>query len=282
MPPTRSKTKKGGRPAAITRLQDTDSTGKRNWLIYAPSGFGKTVLAGTAPKALILAAEHGGTESAKMMGSTADELVVDTIGKLEAAYDYFKEGSGCEDYEWVVLDSLSEIEDLYWQDLQGDSVMKKLQDYGAVDTRMKRLVDKWNRLPINVLYTAGAMRLDTEDVETDEERIMLIPAMGTAKGVLSQRVAAKVTLVGYLSVLEYTDEDSGEVREMRRLQLRGSERVTAKDRHGIAPNTGFLRNPAIPRMIEKADASLAGGNGVGENSERPKKKKKADAPSESE
>jgi hypothetical protein len=278
MPPTNKGAK---RPAAITRLQETDSTGKRNWLIYAPSGFGKTVLAGTAPKALILAVEHGGTESAKMMGSTADELVIDTVGKLESAYDYFKNGSGCDDYDWVVLDSLSEIEDMYWQDLQGDSVVKKLQDYGAVETRVKRLVDKWNRLPINVLYTAGAARLDTEDVETDEERIMLIPALGTAKGVLSQRIAAKVTLVGYLSVLEYTDEDSGEIKEMRRLQLRGSERVTAKDRHGIAPKTGFLRNPTIPRMIEKAEAALAGGNGSEENLEKPKKKK-ADKPSEKE
>jgi ATP/maltotriose-dependent transcriptional regulator MalT len=52
------------RPTAITSLKETPSEGKRNWLIYAPSGIGKTVLAGTAPNNLFLTVEAAGTESA--------------------------------------------------------------------------------------------------------------------------------------------------------------------------------------------------------------------------
>jgi hypothetical protein len=245
-------TKQKGRPAAITKLSDVSSVGKHNWLIYSDSGAGKTVLAGTAERAIFLTVEAAGTESAKLFGSDADEWVVDTVTKLEEAYEYFKNGDGCKEYDWVLIDSLSEIEDLFWADVQGDSTVQKIQDYGTVATRMKREVERWNRLPINVLYTALAQRLDTEDIEAEEDTTLLIPQMGTRNGVLSQRIAAKVTLVGYLSVRERTN-DAGEAEEYRRLQLKKSDRVTAKDRHFISKN-GAMRDPSIPKMVAKIGA----------------------------
>lgn len=237
------------RPSAIVKLSEAPSSGKFNWLIFAESGTGKTVLCGTAPRALFLTVEAAGTESAKMFGSEADEWVIDTKQDLDAAYEYFSKGSGCRDYDWVILDSLSEIEDMFWANLQGDSMTKKLQQYGEVETMIKKEVARWNKLKVNVIYTATAARLDTEDVETEEDETLLIPSVGTKNGKLAMAIAAKVSLVGYLSVKTREGAD-GEEEEYRRLQLKKSDRVIAKDRHGITLN-GALRNPTIPKMIEK-------------------------------
>jgi hypothetical protein len=245
------------RPKAITKLSQTDSFGKKNWLIFADSGSGKTVLCGTAPKALFLTVEAAGTESAKEMGSDADEWVTDTAEELDAAYEYFKNGTGCQDYEWVLIDSLSEVEDVMWARLQNGGTAKKIQDYGTIATEMKRFVDKWNRLPVNVIYTAQAQRFATEDQDTEEDLTIVAPMIGTQNGVLSQKIAGKVTLVGFLTVRKRADAE-GKTEEYRRLQLRGNARVTAKDRHMIAPKSGFLRNPTIPDMLDRVGNGYKG------------------------
>lgn len=246
------------RPSAITKLSDTDSTGKKNWLIYGKAGDGKTVLAGTAPKALFLTVEAAGTESAKAFGSDADEWVIDSKKELDAAYDYFKRGSGCKDYEWANLDSLSEIEEVFWRHVQGESSTQKIQDYGTVNTMIKREVERWNRLPINVLYTAQTMMLDQEDEDGDEYSLLL-PSMGTKNGVLSQRICAKTTLNGLLVVRSSKDEE-GKREEKRYLMLRGTKTFVAKDRHLLASEKGFILNPNIAKMAALADSNSAGLN----------------------
>lgn len=247
----------GKRPSAITKLSDTDSVGKKNWMIYADAGDGKTVLAGTAPRALFLTVEAAGTESAKAFGSEADEWVIDSKKALDEAYDYFKRGSGCKDYEWALLDSLSEIEEMFWADVQGSSMTQRIQDYGTVGTMLRREVERWNRLPVNVLYTAQTMMLEREDEEGDEYSLLL-PSMGTKNGVLSQRICAKTTLNGLLVVRSTRDEDNKRV-ESRRLMLRGSKTFVAKDRHLLSPR-GWIENPNIADMAAKADANAAGLN----------------------
>ena len=239
------------RPSAITKLSETPSEGKKNWLIYGKSGDGKTVLAGTAPSLLFLTVEAAGTESAKAMGSDADEMVVDTVELLNEAYDYFKNGTGCSDYEWVCLDSLTEVEELFWSAVQGSNLQKKIQDYGTVATMMKKEVDRWNRLPVNVLYTAHTMALDVED-EDGDDAILTLPGMGTKNGSLSQKVCAKTTLNGYLIVKTATDGEGNRL-EQRRLMLRGNDAFIAKDRHQIAPSKGYIVDANIADMAEAAD-----------------------------
>lgn len=245
------------RPSAITKLSDTDSAGKKNWLIYSQSGAGKTVLAGTAPNALFLTVEAGGTESAKAFGSEADEWVIDTKAALDEAYSFFKSGSGCKQYEWVLIDSLSEVEEVFWRHIQGDANNQKIQDYGTVATMIKKEVDRWNRLPVNVLYTAQTMTLDIEDEDGDESTL-LIPSLGTRNGVLSQRICAKTTMNGLLVVRSRKIEE-GAREEQRRLMLRGNKSFLAKDRHLLAEERGYLVDPTMESMIRMANRSAANG-----------------------
>lgn len=247
------------RPSAITKLSDAPTDGKRNWLIYAPSGVGKTVLAGTAPKALFLTVEAAGTESAKARGSEADEWVCDSWEELQAAHTWLKEG-GYTEYEWVILDSISEMQELCWRDqLEGAKASNSsrslfqaaIQDYAIVDNKIKALVDSFNRLPVNILYTAQQMALETEDSDGDDI-IMVLPLVGRAKNgaPLSNLICGKVTVVGLLTIKE--DKDGN---PYRRLWTQGGERWIAKDRHDTFEK--FIDDPNIASMSAAVDKRLA-------------------------
>lgn len=223
------------RPKAIKSLQETPDKGGRNWLIYADSGAGKTVLGGTAPRALFLTAEAKGTESAKAFGSTADEWILNAWRDVQTAYEFFAEEEGCDSYDWVVMDSISELEDYAWKHVlksNSRSSGAALQDYPEVWNKMKDLVDAWNRLPVNVLYTAQAFRLPATN-EDGEDTSMLLPLVGSTKrGDTSQKICGKVTLVGFLDVRKRDIEGKdGASEEFRRLWISKTSRMFAKSRH---------------------------------------------------
>lgn len=269
------------RPKAITKLSEGASF--RNWLIYGDSGVGKTVLAGTAPKALILTVEAEGTESARAMGSDADEWVCDTWEDLQEAFQWLKSG-GIAHYEWVVVDSISEMEELCWRahlekmarDKPGTRSVDKpaLEDYQIIGNRVKRLVDQFNRLKINVLYTAQVMRRNVED-EDGEEIELRQPLLGSARnGVTSQKVCGMVTLVGLLVPVK-GDPEKG-ISASRRLWVAGSERYLAKDRHDTFDR--FIDSPDIAAM----DAAVKARKEEGQKSTQPVKKAKKKTTSEEE
>lgn len=258
---------KKGRPTAITKLSDTPNEGKRNWLIYAPSGIGKTVLAGTAPRALFLTVEAAGTESAKAMGSDADEWVVETWDELIKAYEWLRL-EGHKEYDWVCVDSVTELEEICWNshlESIGKEFEARIQDYGIVDRKIKKLVDRFNRLPVNVLYTAqqAAMEMDDED---GDEIVKVLPKVGRAKGgwPLANLVCGKVTLIGLLTVR--TDDDDN---EFRRLYVHGGERWTAKDRHDTFEK--YIDDPNIAEMASRVTARQ---EAAGPRTTTKKKKKK--------
>jgi hypothetical protein len=259
------------RPTAIVALKDTPNAGKRNWLIYAPSGVGKTVLAGTASKGLFLTVEAAGTESAKALGSTADEWVCDSWHEFYTAYEWIAK-EGHKQYDWVMPDSLTELEELCWNDQLekvGKEFEARIQDYGIVDRRLKKMVDAFNRLPVNVLYTAQQAAMEMEDEDGDDV-YKVLPALGRAKGgwPLSHLVCGKVTLIGLLQAKK--DKETKE--EYRRLYVHGGERYIAKDRHDtFGP---YIDRPNIAEMAAAVDARQKTGTKTA-SEPKPIKKKKA-------
>lgn len=265
------------RPKAITKLSEGASF--RNWLVYGDSGVGKTVLAGTAPRNLILTVEAEGTESARAMGSTADEWVCDTWEDLQEAYDWLKSG-GLALYDWVTVDSVSEMEELAWRSHLEEMSRRKpgtrtvdkpaLEDYQIIQNRIKRLVDAFNRLKINTLYTAQVMRRAVDD-EDGEEIELRQPLVGSARnGILSQKVCGMVTLVGLL-IPTRPDEDN-DIPAGRRLWVAGSERYLAKDRHDTFDR--YVDNPNIEEMDAAVKARKTGGKKATTDQKQPGKKKK--------
>jgi hypothetical protein len=176
---------------------------------------------------------------------------------------------GHKEYDFVTIDSITEMEELCWNDQLeniGKEFEARIQDYGIVDRKIKKLVDKFNRLPVNMIYTAQQAAMETEDEDGDEINKVL-PALGRAKGgwPLSNLICGKVTLIGLLTVRE--DEDGN---EFRRLYVHGGERWTAKDRHDTFGK--YIDNPNIEEMAAAVDARQESGV---KPVEAPKKKKPA-------
>jgi len=257
----RTAAKPPSRPTAITKLSDRKSY--FNWLVYGETGSGKTVLGGSAPKALFLTFESEGTESAKVHGSDAEEAIIDERADMLEMYRYFDQGSGCEDYEWVIIDSVSEMEECYWRDQLREMKEQKgpkrslykpsLDDYPIVWNKVKAEVDRWNRLPVNVLWTAQVLPL-TEYDEDGEEFTTMLPLLGSLKnGILSRKVCGMVSLVGHLDTKRRKVEDR--VEEWRRLTVSKRSGITAKNRYGWGP---FVDDPTIPSLAVAAESALAG------------------------
>lgn len=250
--------KPGTRPTAITEL----AARKRyfNWLIFGETGVGKTALAGTAPRNLFLTFEPEGTESVERMGLHGEELVINSRAELLDVYDYFDLGTGCDDYDWVTIDSASEMEECFWRDHLKNQVMKKpstrslykaaLDDYPFVWNQMKAAIDQWNRLPVNVLYTAQVMPFEWFDEDGDEQT-QLLPLVGSLKnGVLARKFCGMVSLVGHLDVKRHKVD--GVTEEYRRLTVSKRGDVMAKNRYGWGP---YIDHPTIPALVTAAKPS---------------------------
>jgi len=240
-----------GRPKAITKLADSPSY--HNWLFYSDPGIGKTVLCGTAPRSLFLTVEAEGTQSAATAGSDAEQWVLNSYRDFEEAQDYFVNGSGCQDYDWVHVDSASELDDKVCSHLTEVGHKKNakrsihkmaLEDYQIRDSMMASIVDTFNRLPINVTYTAHTMRLDRVNDEGEEVELLL-PLLGSTKtGKLATKVCGKVSLVGYLDV--ETIKTGDKAKTIRRLYTESMPGVFAKNRIGLGE---YVDNPTIPKLL---------------------------------
>lgn len=249
------------RPRAITNLQDAGYTYKKNWMVYGASGSGKTVLAGTAPNALLITTEPEGAISAKARGSTASELKVATWQEYLEVVDWLDRGRGAKDYEWICPDSLDELEEHAWNAImnQGGAARsvggmfrnRSRNDYPLVWSAIKEQVDRLCRLDANVLITCKVMRVDVEN-DDGEDTTLALPLVGSPKrGDLSMKLCGQMTLVGYYR--KHRDPETGKVA--RRLHTEDSERWLAKDRHDTFGR--YVPAPNVAEMEKAIEARLA-------------------------
>lgn len=263
---TSTAAKRGTRPKAITKLSERVT--HKNWLIYGDTGVGKTTLAAELPRNLFVTFEVEGTESAKVAGSNADEIVIRTREDYLEVYDYFAYGSGCDDYDWATIDSVSEMEETFWRSQLRRMKLEKpgtrhlykpaLDDYPWVWNQVKAAIDEFNALPVNVLYTAQVMPIELYNDDTDEEYSQLVPMVGSAKnGILARKFCGMVSLVGYYDVLQAAenDDDENDVEEFRRLYMTKRKGHLAKNRYGWP---AYADDPSLLKMVAAADRALAG------------------------
>lgn len=241
------------KPAQITSLEDFDES--INILVYADSGVGKTVLAGTCPgKALFISTETG-TISAKRQGSSAEIWRCPKWEDLAEAYEYLRDED--HGYDWVMLDSLTEMQSHAMTQILGQAAAENenrdpdipaIQDYQKWQNIYKRFVRAFNDLPVNVLYTALTLRSD------DEEGDPLVLPLIVGKGYqMSQWTCASMHMVGYYSIEKITK--NGEVNEVRRLRVQPTPPYFAKDRYDIGKR--FLDNPTMTRLQRLIEANPA-------------------------
>lgn len=260
-PPRRPKrTAAPKRPKAIVNLQDAQHHQYKNWLVYGQSGVGKSALAGTAPKALLLTAESEGSASAKALGSKADELKLTSWQEFREAVAWL-EAEGHKEYDWVCPDGITELEEHAWNAIMAQGKLprsvgggfrqRSRNDYPLVWSAMYNEIDRLNRMPVNVLYTAQTMRVD---VETDEgeDTTLALPLVGSTKrGDLAMKICGQMTLVGYYRHIR--NDETG--KRIRRLHTMDGERWVAKDRHDAFG--AYVDGPNIATMVAAVEERLA-------------------------
>jgi hypothetical protein len=217
---------------------------------YGNSGVGKTVLAGTAPNALFLAADVEGTESARQLGSTAKELPVNSWEDFVEYNEWLVRGDAHKEFEFVIVDTVDELEELCWQSQLVNDELKRASkfqpnkgDYPVVWRKLREELMRLNRSPINVIYLAHLMHIDRESEDGEDTITLAMPEMGSRKrGDLSSYFCAQMGLVGYMR--EVVNEDG---KTERHLMTQSGPRWIAKDRT-TAFGAGIV-DPTIPGML---------------------------------
>ena len=206
-----------------------------NMVLYGDPGSGKTVFAGSGPNkgkdTLLVGIEHG-TKSAARAGSKAHGINVDDCQTLEAVVDAIIEEP--DRYDWVVIDSLTKMQDIIWQKILGEATSrnpsrsqykKELQEYGEAQEMLKDIVRRLNASDANIIYTAMA------DLATDEDgNEYRLPALHGGQGAISWWVCGEVDVVCYLSVVKKNG------KAHRAFQFNKSDNVLAKDRFDLYPS----------------------------------------------
>ena len=121
-------------------------------LVYGQAGVGKTTLCSTVDNALIISAEGG---LLSLRSHDIPVIEVSSIQEVQEAYKMIASSEECKDFEWICIDSLSEIGEVVL------STEKKLNKdprkaYGALIDRMTDLIKAFRDLPRNVYMSAKA------------------------------------------------------------------------------------------------------------------------------
>lgn len=252
------------KPPSIIKLDEFDES--INMLVYGDSGVGKTVFAGSADRVLFLGTEKG-TIAAKRQGSTAEVWPINGWEDVREAYEFLAHG-GSELYDWVIMDSVEEMQNLAlrWilnaavaENTSRDLDIPAIQDYQKWQNMYKRFLRMFCDLPVNVLFTATTLRSENEE----GEQIVLPNLQGKGYGIASW-TCAQMHVVGYLSVQRRGKGDDKEL--WRRLQTQTVPPYFGKDRYnclGTYNDKGACIKPYLDNVTLAEVTKMISHSGTG-------------------
>jgi phage nucleotide-binding protein len=227
----------------------------QNVLIYGDSGVGKTRLAASAPKVLMLDVNDKGHDSVRR-DIDPDYIQVEYWQEINDIYWYLQEGD--HDYSSVAIDTISNLQNVCMDFVLGDEAsrdasrdpdMPARQAWGKVGKLMRTQIINYRNLPLNVIFVAQLRAKQTGDDEDEESEIIYGPEVSPS---VEKTLKAAVGTIGYLTKKEVIVKNKKKKtarREMRRRLLLGdSERYVSKDRNGVFPP--HIDAPDLSEMLE--------------------------------
>lgn len=176
-----------------------------NILIYADSGIGKTVLAGSDDSVLFAAPEDDGLLSARRMGSKADKYDINQWEDLMQLHvdlnELVEEGEEIP-YKWLAIDSITEMQAMCMRYILAktkadnpdkDPDIPQIQDWQRYYILFEKMVRAFNDLPVNVLWTALARKVE----DADGNEFMVPEIQGKDYGI-SMKTVSYMTCYGYM------------------------------------------------------------------------------------
>jgi len=196
----------------LTSTKNTDMH-TMDMLVYGPAGSGKTRLAATLNKPLIISAEAG------LLSLREYDLPVYEVkgmADMNGAYEEALKG----DYEWIVIDSLSELSENCLTEAKASNNDGR-QAYQEMADKMISMIRDFRDMPKNVYMTAK------QDKVKDEITGAILFGPMTE----GQRLAKALPyLFDEVFVLHNYKNDDGEID--RSLQTERDNQYDAKDRSG--------------------------------------------------
>jgi hypothetical protein len=235
----------------IVSVKDADPHVKV--LLYGRNGNGKTRVAATAPKPLIVDINERGTRSVRNYKGVK-VLPVSRWDEITYAYWYLREGD--HPYESVVLDTitmmqavcirhvLKESED---RDPNKDPAIMSQREWGKVAELMKPTLLNFRNLPMHVVFVAQERVVDDPDTETRER----VPDLSPGSRATATACVEVIGRVYQREVRAVRNKREVKAWETRLLVGPHDEYVT-KDRTGSLGR--IVRNPTIPSIIEAASS----------------------------
>lgn len=244
-------------------------------LIHSPAGSGKTHFLGTAkgdPRLtpMLICDFEGGVRSirSKVRLISLDDL--GTIKPEEGGIDvvrirdmddfnkvYEIISSDDHPYKTLAVDSLSELNYLNLTtateiaaaaDSRHDPDLPEIGDYNRNNVQMKKLIRFFRDLEMHTIFT-------TISGEQQDARTKLMQYRPALTGKLVNEIPGLLDVVGYLAVIEDTDEEGNAVT-YRALLMTPSERYMAKARVDEAAPVQLpemYANPTLPGLLDLLD-----------------------------
>lgn len=224
----------------IKNTNTLHDSGKINVLVYGESGAGKTRLALTCDRPLVISAE-GGLMS--LQGADIPYIEVTDIKTAREAVKYATQHAA--EYGTIIFDSLSEIAEIVLADL-----MQKTPDprkvYPEMESAVTRLIRQLRELQCSVIWIAKQTT-----VSDDAGRKSYVPMVPGSK--FQYKLPYLLDLVGRLVVDTVTKE--GGTQQLRRtLRFVSDGTFVAKDRSGKLPE---LCPAHIGKIIERINRPSA-------------------------
>lgn len=222
-------------------------------ILYGKSSTGKTTLAATFPKPVILDVREKGTKSVKKVKGLMELKVREWQDLIDVYWYLKKEDHG---FETVVIDTAGNA-----QTMAVEIVMKKhkrkgevgswgtmtQQMWGEVASMVKGLLLDYRDLPMNVVFIAHH-KIFQQDEDADEDAIRIAPHVGPS---LSPSVAsvlnAAVDVIGETFIGEeitrLRDKKTGKRKEVRKVDyyLR------------VGPHSSYITKVRKPKENELPD-----------------------------
>ena len=218
----------------IKNTSTLHDSGKINALIYGESGAGKTRLALTCDRPLVISAE-GGLMS--LQGADIPYIEVTDIKTAREAVKYATQHAA--EYGAIIFDSLSEIAEIVLADL-----MQKTPDprkvYPEMESAVTRLIRQLRELPCSVIWIAKQTT-----VIDDAGHKSFAPLVPGQK--FSDKLPYLLDLVGRL-VVDTIQKEDGTISHRRTIRFVPNGTFTAKDRSGKLPE---LCPANISKIIER-------------------------------
>jgi len=259
-------------PTTPVKRQPVTVTDPLKMLVYAPSGHGKTYLAGTAVgdarlMPMVIADFEGGTRSIRSKTvivpleefaeyvPTMDKIVVVRIKHWEDFDTLYEVVHSPENpYRTLVIDSLSELNYLILSEVVAVAVksdrghdpdVPERQDYLRSSTQMRKLIRFFRDLDMNTIFTAQA----NEKENPQTKRMQAVPNL---TGKLVYEVPGLVDIVAYLGVMDDADAE-GEPITVRSLLVQPTGRFMAKARDEGGRLGDAVESPTLPKVLDLLD-----------------------------